>query len=92
MIAVSRLVLALALVAAAPAGAETPDACAAALAKDPRAIYDASAGGVTAGTDLKALLTDKTRALARAGTIERGTARDSARAALACLELLQRAQ
>lgn len=80
------------LLAAAPAAGETADACAAALGKDSRAIYDASVAGATPGVDLKALLGDTTRGLARAGTIARTSARDSARAALPCLQLKQQGQ
>jgi hypothetical protein len=75
---------------AAMAGQGTATSCAAGLAKDPRAIYDASVAEVAPTTDLKALLTGKTRSLAMAGTIERASARDSARAALKCLELAQK--
>ncbi|MBX3023909.1 hypothetical protein KF840_03265 [bacterium] len=79
------------LAAAAGAG-DAGAACAAGLAKDPRAIYDASVGAVQPSTDLKALLTDTTRGLVRAGTVARAGARDSARAAYQCLELVQRAE
>lgn len=77
--------------AAGPAGADqqAASACAAGLGKDPRAIYDASVAAVGADTDLKALLTEKTRGLARADQIERDTARASARAAMKCLALKQ---
>lgn len=80
------------LLSATIAGAETADTCVAALAADPRTIYDASVGAVQPGTDLKDLLTGKTRALVQDGAVERGTARDSARAAFKCLELRQRAE
>lgn len=87
-------IVAAALLAATAAGAETTpaDRCAAGLGKDPRAIYDASVAAVQPTTDLKALLTEKTRELAKAGAIERGSARDSARAALECLDLKQKAE
>lgn len=83
-----------ALLAATAAVAETTplDRCAADLAKDPRAIYDASAAAVQPTTDLKALLTEKTRGLVKAGTVERASARDAARAAYKCLELMQKAE
>ncbi|MDX2165424.1 MAG: hypothetical protein SF182_00095 [Deltaproteobacteria bacterium] len=80
-----------ALLAAGVAGAnqDSANACAKALGKDPRTIYDASIAAVTADTNLKDLLTQKTRGLVEAGTVPRDTARDSARAALKCLELAQ---
>jgi hypothetical protein len=77
---------------AAIADQTSATSCAAGLAKEPRAIYDASVAGVSPTTDLKALLTDTTRGLVRAGTIERATARTSARAALGCLELKQKTE
>ncbi|MEO8603101.1 MAG: hypothetical protein ABI629_11050 [bacterium] len=73
--------------------ADDPGAtCAAGLGKDPKAIYDASVASVQPSTDLKALLSDKTRGLVKTGTVERGSARDSARAALECLELVQKSE
>jgi len=83
-----------ALLVAGTAVAQTTaaDQCAAALGKDPRAIYDACAASVQPTTDIKALLTQKTRGLVIAGTVERASARDSARAAAPCLELKQKAQ
>lgn len=80
------------LLRAAIAAAETADTCVAGLAKDPRSIYDASVAAVQPGADLKDLLTDRTRTLVQAGTVERSTARDSARAAYKCLELKQQAE
>jgi hypothetical protein len=83
-----------ALLAATAGAAETTpaDRCAAGLAKDPRAIYDASVAAVQPTTDLKALLTETTRGLVKAGTVQRFSARDSARAAMACLALKQKAE
>jgi hypothetical protein len=72
---------------AAHAAATTSESCANGLAKDPRAIYDATAPSVTASSDLRALLTEKTRGLVKAGTIPRVGAREEARAAMKCLEL-----
>jgi hypothetical protein len=77
---------------AALGGTTTADSCAAGLTKDPRAIYDASVTSVQPSTDLKALLSAKTRGLVLAGTIARGGARDSARAAMECLALKQKAE
>ena len=74
---------------AAMAGQGTATSCAAGLAPDSRAIYDASVAQVAPTTDLKALLTAKTRGLVEAGTIARASARDSARAAATCLKLKQ---
>lgn len=77
---------------AAMAGQSPPADCAAGLAKEPRTIYDASVAAVQPTTDLKGLLQEKTRGLVQAGTVERASARDSARAALKCLELVQKAE
>jgi hypothetical protein len=74
------------------AGQDPGASCANGLGKDPLAIYEASVAAVQPTTDLKALLTDRTRGLVQAGTVERGSARDSARAALKCLELVQKAE
>jgi hypothetical protein len=90
---IPTLAVALALLSTAAVAGQDPAAtCADGLGKDPRAIYDASVAGVQPSTDLKALLTDKTRGLVQAGTVERGSARDSARAALKCLEIVQKAE
>ena len=61
--------------------------CAAKLSKDARTIYDASAPGVAAASDLKQLVTQQTRFLAMAGRIDRGGARAAAEAAGACLKM-----
>ncbi|MCP8939413.1 hypothetical protein NK718_12885 [Alsobacter sp. SYSU M60028] len=60
--------------------------CAAGLPKDARLIYDASAPEV-ASKDLRAVVEDKTRALAVAGTIGKLSARSNAEAAGKCLVL-----
>ena len=60
--------------------------CAAKLPNDARAIFDKTLPQIKPGTDLRALVTSNTRSLAFAGTIDRGTARDSAVAAAQCLE------
>lgn len=78
--------------AAGVAETTTADQCASGLGKDPRAIYDACVASVQPTTDIKALLTQKTRGLVMAGTVERASARESARAAAQCLELKQKAQ
>jgi hypothetical protein len=86
-----RTIAAAALLIATAAGANTDsaNACAKGLAAEPKTIYDASISAVSAATDLKELLTEKTRGLVQAGSVERSSARDSARAALKCLELAQ---
>jgi hypothetical protein len=83
------LVLLLPFVAAATgAHADTSAAtsCATALPKDARAIFDATLPQLAPGGDLRATVTANTRSLAMAGTIERDTARDSAKAAAVCLK------
>lgn len=60
--------------------------CAGGLSKDAKAIFDATLPKVTPGVDLKSVVTSTTRSLAFAGTIDRGTARESATAAGACLK------
>lgn len=91
LIAATCLVVLSAPMAASAAG-DAGAACAAGLSRDPRAIYDASVGAVQPSTDLKALLENTTRGLVRAGTVARDSARDSARAAYKCLELVQHAE
>ncbi|WP_334177091.1 hypothetical protein [Pseudoxanthobacter sp.] len=78
------------LLLAGPALADqaAADKCAASLSPAARTIYAATAPAYTAGADLKALVTDKTRALVKAGTVSMGEARDAARAAGACLKLM----
>lgn len=80
------------LLTAGTAAADTAaaDRCAASLAKDPRTIYDACAPSVQPTTDIKALLTETTRGMVKAGTLGRFGARDSARAAYECLALKQK--
>jgi len=91
MIRTSAILAILFASTAAMAGQGAATSCAASLGQDPRAIYDASVAEVAPTTDLKALLTAKTRGLVEAGTIARGSARDSARAAATCLKLKQQA-
>lgn len=88
--AAPALLLIFAAIPAARADAAAANACAAKLAKDARTIYDATLPQLTPGADLRALVTTNTRALARAGTIDRGTARQSAQAAGACLQRARR--
>jgi hypothetical protein len=64
-------------------------ACATGLSKDAKTIFDATLPQVGPGVDLKSAVTAKTRSLAIAGTIDRGTARDSATEAGACLKRAQ---
>src|SRR5215471_18984406 len=61
--------------------------CAAKLPKDAKAIFDATLPKVVPGANLRDLVTTNTRSLAIAGTIDRGTARQSAAAAGQCLQL-----
>ncbi|HUC19050.1 MAG TPA: hypothetical protein VMA37_15330 [Acetobacteraceae bacterium] len=64
------------------------NACAAQLPKDAQAIFDATLPQLTANADLRSLVTANTRKLAMAGTINRGSARQSAVAAGKCLQLV----
>lgn len=64
-------------------------ACAAKLPADAQTIYNASVGQVTPQTDLRALITDQTKSLVMAGTIQRASAKPSAQAAAKCLELVK---
>lgn len=63
------------------------NACAAKLPKDARTIYDATLPKVTPGADLRDVVTNSTRDLAMAGSINRGSARQSATQAAQCLRL-----
>ncbi|WP_139251335.1 hypothetical protein [Kaistia soli] len=64
------------------------DACAGSLNTEAKAIYAAAIGSV-GSTDLKSLLTEKTKGLVMAGTVSRSTAKESAMAAANCLEMAQ---
>ncbi|BBE72557.1 hypothetical protein [Oharaeibacter diazotrophicus] len=64
------------------------DACASKLGAEAGAIYAAARPGVAAGGDLKATITDATKALVKAGKIARADARSNAQAAGACLKLI----
>jgi hypothetical protein len=78
-----------AAVSAGPAWADATAAqkCATTLPKDGRAIFQATLPQVQPGTDLRDVVTTSTRALVQSGQIDRGTARDSAMAAVQCLRL-----
>ena len=67
-------------VSADPAAAQ---ACATKLSKDAKAIFNATLPQVVPGSDLRSLLTANTRRLAFSGSIDRGSARESARPPLA---------
>jgi hypothetical protein len=75
---------------AGPAFADAAGAasCAAGLNADAKTIYDATAPNVTAGADLRALITTQTKSLVMNGTIGRGGAKTAAEAAGACLAML----
>ena len=73
---------------AALADQAAADACAGSLNTEAKAIYAAAVGSV-GSTDLKSLVTETTKSLVMAGTVARGTARDSAMAAGHCLEMAQ---
>jgi len=60
--------------------------CAASLPKDAKTIFDTTLPQVRPGADLRSLLTTNTRSLAISGTIDRGSARQSATAAAKCLQ------
>ena len=78
----------LALVAS-PLAAEDAATCAAKLDAAGKAIFDAALADVSAGGDLKEVVTEHTKALVAAGTLARGDARSAATAAAACLKLAQ---
>lgn len=81
------LMLALAVSATgAHADSSAATACAAKLTPDAKVIFDKTLPQVTSNSDLRSLLTTNTRSLAMAGTISRGSARDSATAAGKCLQ------
>lgn len=61
-------------------------ACAAKLPKDAKAIFDVTLPQIGPGADLRSLLTANTRSLAMSGSIDRGSARQSAVAAAECLQ------
>lgn len=73
--------------AAARADTDSANACAAQLSPDARSIFDATLPHVHPGADMRSLLTTSTRRLAFSGTIDLGSARESATAAAQCLRL-----
>lgn len=86
----ARLLVALIGVGALAGGAARADTevarrCAAALPQDARAIFDATLPQLAPGANLRELVTATTRRLVEAGSIGRGSARDSAVAAGKCL-------
>ena len=70
------------------ADAASAATCAAGLSGDAKTIYDATAPNVTAGADIRALVTTQTKSLVMNGTIGRGGAKAAATAAGACLAML----
>jgi hypothetical protein len=72
---------------AASADPAAAQACATKLPKDAKAIFNATLPQVVPGSDLRSLLTANTRRLAFSGSIDRGSARESATAASECLKL-----
>lgn len=74
---------------AALADTQAADQCAAGLSADSKVIYDDVAPGVTADTDLRSLVTERTKALVMDGKIKMGDARSSAEAAGECLVKLK---
>ncbi|MFG1479204.1 hypothetical protein V5F53_11145 [Xanthobacter sp. V4C-4] len=88
----TRLTLALlagAVLLAGAARADTAagDRCAAKLPPEARAIYIASAPRLVPGADGRAVVTEETRKLVLAGTVDFAKAQDSALAAADCLVL-----
>ena len=63
-------------------------ACAAGLAKDAKAIYDATAPQVASMATLRETVVEQTRSLVMAGKIGQATAKSSAQAAGECLAML----
>ncbi|PZM07859.1 hypothetical protein CPY51_30580 [Rhizobium tubonense] len=80
--------MSIALLAAVPALADQKAAekCGSDLRGDSRVIYDVVSQLYKPGSDLRALVTEKTRGLAEAGKIDKGSARSNAMAAGRCLE------
>jgi hypothetical protein len=72
----------------ARADAAAANDCAARLAKDARAIFDATLPQLKPGTDLRTVVTARARSLAISGAIARDTARQSATEAGTCLRLV----
>ena len=68
--------------------AGSPDACAAALTPEARAIYAAAAPEFASAADPRAFVRGKVQDLVKAGTVQQSDARASAMAARACLTTL----
>jgi len=77
------------LPASAMAGQTEAQTCAASLSPPAQQIYAASAPHVTAGTDLRRLVREKTRGLVQSGEMSRDVAKANVRAAGHCLLKLQ---
>lgn len=74
---------------AALADKQAADQCAAGLSPDSKVIYDDVAPSVTADTDLRSVVTERTKALVMDGKIKMASARPSAVAAGECLVKLK---
>ena len=79
----------LSLAAPARANQATAQACAKGLPPEAMTIYQDSAPYVAADTDLRTLLKARVKTLVMAGSVQRATARSSARAAYGCLKDLK---
>ncbi|MEJ0016662.1 MAG: hypothetical protein WDN25_08860 [Acetobacteraceae bacterium] len=87
--AVALLSVLLPLLLTAPgarANMAAANACAGALPRDARAIYDATLPKLGPGANLRDQVTQTTRGLAISGIIDRGNARQSGTAAGECLQ------
>ncbi len=71
------------------AGQPEADQCAAGLSPDAKTIYDTVAPQVDASTNLRDAVSSTTRSLVMGGKIPRSSAKASAQAAGACLEMLK---
>jgi hypothetical protein len=86
---VTAMFLLVLFASAAFAGQSEADQCAAGLNPDSKMIYDDVAPKVTASTNLRDAVTSATRSLVMGGKVPRSSAKASAEAAGACLELLK---
>ena len=78
---IGAVVPALVIPGATFADTSAASACAADLPAEPKAIYDAAAPEFAAAADPRALVKAKVAVLVKAGTVQRSSARSSARAA-----------
>lgn len=79
---------AMALMVAAPVAASgNGDACAAKLNADGKAIYAATVAAKPTAQNLRDTVERETKGLAMGNKIARGSARDNAKAAMACVQL-----